>query len=325
MGTAQAAGVAIATAARRGLPVALHTPSEVKAAVTGSGRADKAQVIAMVTRVLRLPERPSTPDAADALALAMCHIWRGGAPNRIEAAARSSACCRTGERSRSMIAFVRGPVAAVFADSAVIEVGGIGIQVLCTPAALASLRVGAEANLATSMVVREESLTLYGFADYDERSVFELVQTASGVGPKLAQAMLAVHGPDELRRAIVSEDLATLCAVPGIGRKGAQRIVLELQRQDRRADRQRGRAGPGARLPGRILARPGPCRLSSASAGLRARPTRPSTPWLPVPAATATTHRFPSCSAPPCSPSRKPDRDDARRLRPRCPACAGRG
>jgi holliday junction DNA helicase RuvA len=128
-----------------------------------------------------------------------------------------------------LIAFVRGPVSAVFADAAVVEVGGIGIQVLCTPAALASLRVGAEANLATSMVVREESLTLYGFADYDERGVFELLQTASGVGPKLAQAMLAVHGPDELRRAIVSEDLATLCVVPGIGRKGAQRIVLELK------------------------------------------------------------------------------------------------
>jgi Holliday junction DNA helicase RuvA len=117
----------------------------------------------------------------------------------------------------------------VFADSAVIEVGGIGIQVLCTPAALASLRVGTEANLATSMVVREESLTLYGFADYDERGVFELLQTASGVGPKLAQAMLAVHGPDEIRRAILNDDLATLCAVPGIGRKGAQRIVLELR------------------------------------------------------------------------------------------------
>jgi Holliday junction DNA helicase RuvA len=128
-----------------------------------------------------------------------------------------------------LIAFVRGPVSAVFADSAVIEVGGIGIQVLCTPAALTSLRVGAEANLATSMVVREESLTLYGFADYDERGVFELLQTASGVGPKLAQAMLAVHGPDEIRRAVVSEDLATLCVVPGIGRKGAQRIVLELK------------------------------------------------------------------------------------------------
>jgi crossover junction endodeoxyribonuclease RuvC len=90
MGTAQAAGVAIVAAARRGLPIALHTPSEVKAAVTGSGRADKAQVTAMVTRVLRLPERPATPDAADALALAMCHIWRGGAMRRIEAAAAAA-------------------------------------------------------------------------------------------------------------------------------------------------------------------------------------------------------------------------------------------
>ncbi len=128
-----------------------------------------------------------------------------------------------------MIAFVRGPVSAVFIDSAVIEVGGIGMLVMCTPSALASLRVGEEATLATSMVVREDSLTLFGFADYDERSLFELLQTASGVGPKLAQAMLAVHGPDELRRAVTSDDLVSLCKVPGIGRKGAQRIVLELK------------------------------------------------------------------------------------------------
>lgn len=128
-----------------------------------------------------------------------------------------------------MIAFVRGPVKAVFVDAAVIDVGGVGMLVMCTPSALASLRVGQEATLATSMVVREDSLTLFGFADYDERGVFELLQTASGVGPKLAQAMLAVHGPDELRRAVVTEDLATLCRVPGIGRKGAQRIVLELK------------------------------------------------------------------------------------------------
>jgi len=90
MGTAQAAGVAIAAAARRGLPIALHTPSEVKAAVTGSGRADKSQVTAMVTRVLRLPQQPATPDAADALALAMCHIWRGSAMRRMEAAAAAA-------------------------------------------------------------------------------------------------------------------------------------------------------------------------------------------------------------------------------------------
>jgi crossover junction endodeoxyribonuclease RuvC len=86
MGTAQASGIALLVAARRGLPVALHTPSEVKASVTGSGRADKAQVGAMVTRLLRLPEMPRPADAADALALAICHIWRGGASNRLEAA-----------------------------------------------------------------------------------------------------------------------------------------------------------------------------------------------------------------------------------------------
>lgn len=86
MGTAQVSGVAIVAAARRGLPVALHTPSEVKAAVTGSGRADKAQVTSMVMRLLRLTERPTPADAADALALAMCHIWRGGADARLNAA-----------------------------------------------------------------------------------------------------------------------------------------------------------------------------------------------------------------------------------------------
>jgi crossover junction endodeoxyribonuclease RuvC len=92
MGTAQASGVALVAAARRGIPVSLHTPSEVKAAVTGSGRADKDQVGAMVTRLLRLPERPTPADAADALALAICHIWRGGAQDRLESAvARATA------------------------------------------------------------------------------------------------------------------------------------------------------------------------------------------------------------------------------------------
>jgi len=86
MGTAQASGVALLVAARRGLPVALHTPSEVKAAVSGSGRADKAQIAAMVTRLLRLDEAPRPADAADALALAITHIWRGGAQARIDAA-----------------------------------------------------------------------------------------------------------------------------------------------------------------------------------------------------------------------------------------------
>lgn len=128
-----------------------------------------------------------------------------------------------------MIASVRGKVAAVSLSTAVVEVGGIGIELLCTPNTLATLRAGEEAHLPTSLVVREDSLTLFGFTDTDERTLFELLQTASGVGPKLAQAMLAVLSPDGIRLAISTEDAKTLTKVPGIGQKGAQRIILELK------------------------------------------------------------------------------------------------
>ncbi|MGW2090865.1 Holliday junction branch migration protein RuvA [Promicromonospora sukumoe] len=127
-----------------------------------------------------------------------------------------------------MIASLTGTVAHVTLDRVVVDVGGVGYLVHATPATLAGLRVGETAGVATSMVVREDSMTLYGFADPDERDVFEAVQTVSGVGPRLALAMLAVHTPDALRRAVAGEDLAALTRVPGIGRKGAQRIVLEL-------------------------------------------------------------------------------------------------
>jgi Holliday junction DNA helicase RuvA len=128
-----------------------------------------------------------------------------------------------------MIASVRGTVTAVSADGAVVEMGGFGIAVSCSPGTIARLRVGETARLATSLVVREDSLTLYGFADDDERALFELLQTANGVGPKLAQTILGVHPPREVRRAIATNDLSTLIQVPGIGRKGAERIVLELR------------------------------------------------------------------------------------------------
>lgn len=127
-----------------------------------------------------------------------------------------------------MIATVRGTVEAVSLESAVIAVGGVGLLVRATPTTLAGLRQGAEARLATSLVVREDSLTLFGFADDDERKVFETLQTVSGVGPRLALAALAVHTPDGLRSAVAAEDVAALTRVPGIGRKGAQRILLEL-------------------------------------------------------------------------------------------------
>ena len=128
-----------------------------------------------------------------------------------------------------MIAFVKGHVAQVTLSSAVLEVGGVGLELMCTPGTLATLRTGQVATLPTSMVVREDSLTLFGFLDEDEKGVFELVQTASGVGPKLAQAMLAVLSPDTLRVAVACDDVKTLTKVPGVGQKVAQRIILELK------------------------------------------------------------------------------------------------
>lgn len=127
-----------------------------------------------------------------------------------------------------MIASVRGQVVSVGLDACVVESGGLGYQVHATPGTLAQLRTGTEASLATSMVVREDSMTLFGFADTEERDIFEMVQTVSGVGPRLALAMLAVHSPDGLRTAVAAEDIKALTRVPGIGQKGARRIILDL-------------------------------------------------------------------------------------------------
>lgn len=145
-----------------------------------------------------------------------------------------------------MISHLDGIVTSVAPDGAVVDVGGVGLLVQCTPAALAGLRPGERSRVATSLVVREDALTLYGFTSEDERLTFELLQTASGVGPRLALAVLSVLSPDELRRAVASEDLTSLIRVPGVGRKGAQRIVLELA----------GRLGPpdAAGLPGTAAA-----------------------------------------------------------------------
>ena len=128
-----------------------------------------------------------------------------------------------------MIAFVAGRVAGLGPEGAVLDVGGVGLSIACTPGTLAGLRLGEPARLETSFIVREDALILYGFADEDERAVFELLLGITGIGPRLAQAVLAVHDPESLRRAVATEDLAALVRVPGVGRKGAQRLVLELK------------------------------------------------------------------------------------------------
>jgi Holliday junction DNA helicase RuvA len=154
-----------------------------------------------------------------------------------------------------MISHLDGRVSAIAPEGAVIEVGGVGLLVQCTPGTLATLRPGERTRVATSLVVREDALTLFGFAADDERDVFELLQTASGVGPRLALAMLAVFTPDALRRAVAAEDVTALTRVPGIGRKGAQRIVLELAGRLGSpgvpgGQAQLGQPGAGSGLPG---------------------------------------------------------------------------
>lgn len=127
-----------------------------------------------------------------------------------------------------MISVLRGTVVMLDSASAVIDVNGIGLKVLATPNNLSTLRVGAEATLYTALVVREDSLTLFGFADADERDTFDILQSVSGIGPRTALAVLAVHTPDLLRQAVQNQDAAALQRVSGIGKKGAQRMILEL-------------------------------------------------------------------------------------------------
>ncbi len=128
-----------------------------------------------------------------------------------------------------MIASVRGTVTHVGLDRVVIEVGGVGMLVHATPSTASSCRRGSEAALATSLVVREDSMTLFGFGTGAERDMFETVQTVSGVGPRLALAMLSVMGPDQLASALRAGDAKALTSIPGIGAKSAERLVLELR------------------------------------------------------------------------------------------------
>ena len=204
-----------------------------------------------------------------------------------------------------MISHLDGMVCAIAPEGAVIEVGGVGLLVQATPGTLAGLRSGERARVATSLVVREEALTLYGFASDDERDVFELVQTASGVGPRLALAMLASFSPDGLRQAIAAEDVAALTRVPGIGRKGAQRIVLELAGRSARLPPRPGSwarhpaAGPRA-APRSGVTRSGPAWSTWAGPpATRNRPSRRSPPtWPPAPPGTWT---CPSRCGPRCA------------------------
>src|ERR1700756_1356236 len=128
-----------------------------------------------------------------------------------------------------MIASVRGEVLDIALDHVVIEAAGVGYKLMATPSTLATLRRGSEARLVTAMIGREDSMTLYGFADTDTRALFQTLLTVSGVGPRLAMATLAVHDAPALRKALADGDVTALTRVPGIGKRSAERMVLELR------------------------------------------------------------------------------------------------
>jgi Holliday junction DNA helicase RuvA len=128
-----------------------------------------------------------------------------------------------------MISLINGVVRSLSTDRVVVEVGGVGLSVSITTQTGTQLNIGAPVQLFTSLVVREDSLTLFGFLDEESRSAFELVQTVSGIGPKVALAILGAHTPQSLAVAIAQEDIKAIEKVPGIGRKGAQRLILELK------------------------------------------------------------------------------------------------
>ena len=144
-----------------------------------------------------------------------------------------------------MIASVRGEVLEIGLDHVVLEAAGVGYRLNATPATLATLTRGEESRLYTAMIVREDSMTLFGFADTEARELFGLLQTVSGVGPKLAMAVLAVLEPEALRKALAESNIAALTRVPGVGKRGAERMVVELRDKVNLVPVQSGPPGSG--------------------------------------------------------------------------------
>ena len=201
-------GIILCTAEKSGVPLYEYTPMQVKQAVVGYGLAEKKQVMDMVKRLLKLKAVPRPDDAADALAIAICH-------------ARSA--------TLFMFYYVSGTVAHVEPYLAVIDCGGVGYACKTTSTTISQLQVGKASKLYTYLHVGEGIFDLYGFATQGELGSFKQLIGVSGVGPKAALAILSVCTPQGLAMAVITGDEKALIAAPGIGKKIAQRIILELK------------------------------------------------------------------------------------------------
>ncbi len=234
MSVGQASGVALAEAAARGMEVVEYSPNEVKLAVAGHGGADKDQMQRMVKTLLGLSAVPKPADAADAAGLALCHLAHRGLQRRIGASASS------GKRGRpapgwagSVIGSLRGTLIDRSLDGeVVVEVHGTGLgyRIVMGPTAAATIgQVGDEVFVWIHHHIREDAQCLYGFSERSEQRCFEALLGAHGVGPALALAILSVHRPAELARVVSEDDVAALCLVPGVGKKTAARLLIEMQ------------------------------------------------------------------------------------------------
>ncbi len=241
-----ARGVAMLAAVEAGVPIVEYTPAEVKQAVVGYGRAEKGQVQSMIQLLLGLTEPPTPFDAADALAIAVCHLHRmnmrgvrGATPRptkrravRPAAGARSAQPRRAGvgPRANDMIAHLRGRLLEKQPNRLIVDVNGVGYDVHVPLSTFYEMaEPGADVTLRIHTHVREDALLLYGFATRLELQIFERLISVSGIGPKLALAVLSGLEPNELVAAIRTANVARLTGIPGIGKKTAERIGLELK------------------------------------------------------------------------------------------------
>ncbi len=228
MAVGQASGVAMLAAAQGGVDCFAYTPQAIKMAVCGSGGAGKRQVQRMVGTLLGLPEPPSPDHAADALAVAICH--GGGSGHRQAVAARRHGVRPGSGPGGRMIAAVRGEVMVRRADHVVIDAAGVGYRLAVSAETLKAVpAAGSEAFLHAELIAREDSLALYGFASEEERDLFRQLISVSGVGPKVAIAALSGGSARDLLRAIAAGDAKRFQAVPGIGKRTSERIIVELR------------------------------------------------------------------------------------------------
>ncbi len=208
----QARGAVMVAAATAGVECTEYAPTRVKQSVCGHGHADKGQVQRMVKMLLSLPGDPAD-------------LARGRRPRRRDLPRADAAARADG----IVIARLRGTPAGRSADGLVLDVNGVGYLIAATPGVLSRAEGGGEISVETFLHVREDALQLYGFVDAGERQLFVQLLTVSGVGPKVALAVVSGSPAPELRRAIAMEDHARFQAIPGIGKRTAERIVLELK------------------------------------------------------------------------------------------------